>query len=404
MADGGKIMDRVQIPDHGWEVGNDGVGHFTFRKKGADADTTVKIDGAQIVKTPGHRLYGLDRDFVTFGLARSLGYMVGQRHAGFIGDAYRARGDAASSYALARDLEYVSALARLQPLGELSSFAAFGMNPDQPMAYQEQYTTRNVTYTNGGRVSRSYKDIGNTTNIQVAKGSIPVVASIESWQYGIDDIERSALANLPLPALGLMAAFRAINEDVNRLNWFGDDNLGVKGIFNNSAIAHSSATAWTGLTGDQILTQFRTLASEVLTAVKQSNNTGVSLRPNTFRIPTAAWGALSKPMSNVGFAGQGSWTVAMAIRETLRDMAGGEISLESSPELDDIDGSGTMAILCYANNPMVVGRIMPVAPTTLPPDIESTIITQPVHAQSGGLQVSYPVAMRYITGTFTQNP
>lgn len=395
---------EAQIAEHQWEVKGDTVGFLTYRPKGADEDKTVKIDGQAIVNDRKHRLYRLDQKIAHSGLMVSMGQMVGSRYAGFIADAYAARGDAASSYALARDLEYVSALARLQPLGALTSFDAFDMNVDQPMPFQEQYTTRNVKFTNGGRVSRSYKDIGNVSNIQVSKGSTPIVASIESATWGLDDIERAALANIPLPAYEIMNVYRAINEDVNHLNWFGDDDLGVTGVFNNSAIVHSAATAWTSLSGDQILTQFRNLASAILTAGKQSQNTGVSLRPNTFRIPTAAWGALSKPMSNVGFTGQGSWTVAEAIRATLRDMAGGPIELESSPELDDIDGNGTMAIVCYARNPVVVGRLMPVAPSALPPDIESTIITQPVHAQSGGLQISYPVAMQYITGTFTQNP
>ena len=51
-------------------------------------------------------------------------------------------------------------------------------------------------------------------------------------------------------------------------------------------------------------------------------------------------------------------------------------------------------MVCYRHDPLVAGRILPVAPVFLPPDIESTYITQAIHAQSGGINIRYPVAMQ----------
>jgi hypothetical protein len=310
-------------------------------------------------------------------------------------DAFAARGDAASSLVLARDLQMVSAVAALQPLSALTSEDAFPMNVDQPRPFQTKYTYRKVTGTGVQRISRNYDDLGQKIALSVTSEDAPIIASIASAQWNLADIARASLGDLPLQAYQLMYARRNVAQDVNNLNWFGDSAQGVYGVYNAPGVTNTSVTAWTGLAPDQILAQFRALITRIVTAIKGVQDP--DLRPNCIRLPPSAMMELVQPMSNVGGSPMGSWTILDALKVQLSAAGGGAIEIETSPELED-NGSGARWAVCYRKDSMVAGRLLPIPVSYLPPDIESMLISQPVHAQSGGLSVRYPVSMQIIHG------
>jgi len=393
MADGGKILTF----DHKWEPAADGTGVLRM-DNGAGKRIEVQIDGRDVLagKSAHKHLRGIDE---AIGDAKIMRKLRGHMDVGGYGDvavgAFNARGDAATSIVLARDLQYVSAVAAMQPLSALTSMDAFPMNVDQPKPFQTKYTYRNFSGTGVQRISRNYDDLGQKINVSATSTDTPIIASIAGAQWNLADIARAALGEYPLQAFQLMYAMRNINQDVNNLNWFGDTAEGVTGIYNNSDITNTSVAAWSGLAPDQILAQFRSLITRIVTAIKGSSD--VELRPNCIRVAPSCMMELIQPMSNVGGAPMGSWTILDALKVQLAAAGGGAIEIESSPELED-NGSSARWAICYRKDSMVAGRLLPVPASFLPPDVESMLISQPCHAQSGGISCRYPVSVQIIHG------
>lgn len=390
-ADGGKILTF----DHKWEPLADGKGILKMTL--GDKRKELLIDGRDVADGKVDKHLKSIHEAVTGDakFMRNLHTHIDGAHGGLAADGFATRGDAAASIVLARDLQYVSAVAAMQPLSALTSFDAFPMNVDQPKPFQTKYTYRNFSGTGVQRVSRNYDDLGQKIAISATSTDTPIIASIAGAQWNMADIARATLGEYPLQAFQLMYAMRNINQDVNNLNWFGDDDQGVTGIYNNAGITKTSVTAWSGLAPDQILAQFRALITRIVTAIK-----GVStpdLRPNCIRVAPSCMMELVQPMSNVGGTPMGSWTILDAIKIQLAAAAGGPIEIESSPELEN-NGSAARWAICYRKDSMVGGRLMPVAPSFLPPNVESMLISQPIHAQSGGVSYRYPVSAQIIYG------
>jgi hypothetical protein len=390
-ADGGKILTF----DHKWEPNADGTGVLKLTNGGERKEFLIDGRDAIAGKSMKH-LRGVDEAIADSRLIKA---MRGHMDVGGYGDiavsGFNARGDAATSIVLARDLQYVSAVAAMQPLSALTSFDAFPMNVDQPKPFQTKYTYRNFSGTGVQRISRNYDDLGQSVKVSATSTDTPIVASIANAQWNMADIVRASLGEYPLQAFQLMYAMRQINQDVNNLNWFGDSAQGVTGIYDNAGITKTSVTAWSGLAPDQILAQFRALITRIVTAIKGVQDP--DLRPNAIRVSPSCMMELAQPMSNVGGNPMGSWTIKQAIEQQLMAAGGGAIEFESSPELED-NGSAARWAICYRKDSAIGGRLLPVAPSFLPPDVESMLISQPVHAQSGGVSYRYPVSAQIIYG------
>jgi len=301
------------------------------------------------------------------------------------------RSDAASGYALARELEYVSAVIAQQPLTDLTSMTAFPMAVDQPAPYQEVYTWKAQTWTTGGRLSRSYKDIGTRGDIQVSKNSQNVAPLIGHASWGLDDIARAALGNIPLPALELQGAMRFISETINAENWFGDSQEGINGLYSDanitkSVVANGAAGSplWANKTPDEIEADIVDLIKTVVFNVKGKGN----LLPNRLALSVGDY----MKIATTARSQLTTTTILQFAQQALAAAGGGDSQITSHPELAN-NGSGASFMVCYRHDPQVAGRILPLAPVFLPPDIENTYITQAIHAQAGGLNIRYPIAM-----------
>lgn len=363
----------------------------------------LRTDGALEV-TAGQKQFVLDGKALVEGGSRFAGLQAKMDAKGLgamLGDQMRtiaaaSRYDAATGYALARELEYVSAVITQQPLADLTSMTAIPLAVDQPQPYQEVYTWKTQTWTKGGRISRSYKDLGTRGDIQVQKNSQNVVPYIQHASWGLDDLARAALGNIPLPALELQGAMRAISEQMNADNWFGDSTEGISGLYGatgvtTSAVANGAlgSPLWSQKTPDEIEADCTELISAVVEAVKGKG----ALLPNRLAMSVASYSKLATTARSQ----LSSMTILQFVQQALESVGMGGVEITKHPELAD-NGSGSKWMVLYRYDPQVMGRIMPLAPTFLPPDIESTYITQAIHAQAGGLNIRYPVAIQIRTG------
>jgi hypothetical protein len=308
------------------------------------------------------------------------------------GIATGSRFDAASSYALARELQYVSAVIAQEPLADLTSMMAFPMAVDQPAPYQQVYTWKAQTWTKSGRISRNYKDIGVRGDIQISQNSQNVAPLLAHASWGLDDIARAALGNVPLPALELQGAMRTVSESINSEVWFGDSDAGIEGLYSNGDIVKSvvatggaGSPLWANKTPDEIEADIVTMISAVVEAVKGKG----SLLPNRIALSVASY----MKLATTARSQLTGMTILQFAEQALASAGAPNPQITAHPELAD-NGSGAKFMVCYRHDPLVAGRILPVAPVFLPPDIESTYITQAIHAQSGGINIRYPVAMQ----------
>ena len=361
------------------------------------ADGVLEVGaGTEKFAIDGKALVGNDPRFDGFA-DRLLNSQLRGMLAGNMANVVRgARVDADTGYALARELEYVSAVITQQPLADLTSMSAIPLAVDQPQPFQEVYTWKTQTWTKGGRISRSYKDLGTRGDIQVQKNSQNVVPYIGHASWGLDDLSRAALGNVPLPALELQGALRAISEQLNSDNWFGDSAQGISGLYGatgvtTSAVANgvSGSPLWANKTPDEIEADCTELINAVVEAVKGKG----ALLPNRLALSVASYSKLATTARSQ----LSSMTILQFVQQALESVGMGGVEITKHPELAD-NGSGSKWMVLYRYDPQVMGRIMPLAPTFLPPDIESTYITQALHAQGGGLNIRYPVAIQIRTG------
>lgn len=308
----------------------------------------------------------------------------------------RMTNDAASGYALARELEFVSQIVAQEPLTDLTASDLLPMAVDQPQPFQETYTWKQQTWTRGSRSSRSYKDLGTRGDIQIAKNSQGLSPIINHASWGIDDIARAALGGIPLPALELQGALRATAETINDEVFFGNSAEGIDGVYDNSAIVNTQVAVggagtrpWETKTADEMEADIITMINE---AVEACNGKG-DLMPNRLALPTVSRMRLATtPRSQLS-----TQTVLQFAEMALAAAGAPNPKIVAHPELSS-NKAGQRWAMIYRHDPRVAGRILPVPPAFLPPDIENTQIVQAVHAQHGGMNCRYPVAMRIYRG------
>lgn len=318
-------------------------------------------------------------------------------------DAFRAafpslRSDAASGIALARELEHLSQIVSQQPVADLNSFKAFPVVPDPPPAFSEIYTYKDVTYSKG-RVSHNYDDAGQTSgNFQVGKNSQYITPYIGHASYTIQDIGQAALTGMPIPAFKLAGERRAIEESVNKDNWFGNADWNVSGVYDNALISKSvvvngagGSPLWSSKTPDEIEADVTAWFNALVTQVNQAgmlSTPEVSLMPDRCILSLASLTKLAttarSQLTNV--------SILQYLEETFRRVVPG-FKFEAYNELASGGGGGSDAWgMMYKYDPMVMGRVVAMPTTFIQPNIEIFRTVIPIHAQAGGVCTRYPVA------------
>lgn len=366
------------------EIRGDSVSLHVLR---GETEREFRIDGKALCEDPQSRFYGFDR--FEPGLASQM-LAVGRRiYPMARGDVLRA--DAVSGYALTRELEFVSLVTAQQPLTDLTGAMLLPMAVDQPAPYQEQYSYKKQTWTLGGRISRNYSDIGTGGGIQITRQSQPIAPLLLHAFWGLDDIARASLGNIPLPALLLQGAMRQLAETINTEIFFGDADEGIPGFYNQAGVTpvvvppgSGGSPLWANKTADEIEADILLIINAQAAGVVEKGN----LLANRLALSTTAYRKIQTTSR--------SQVLGMTILQYIQQIFDGEIT--KHPELVSGAVGNAAWMACYRYDPLVAGRLLPVPPVYLPPDIESTRITQAIHAQSGGVNSRYPVATQIYYG------
>lgn len=316
------------------------------------------------------------------------------------------RADATGGLALERELTHISALTSLEVYAELTSDAHFPTTPDQAAPYQKAYIATGAQFSEA-RVAHSYTDRGGSAAMtRKILANNPILPAIQFADYTIDEIGAAQLANLPLPTYLMQAARRAVEEVRNRWNWFGDDDLGILGLYNNADINKSvvangagGSPLWTSKTPSEIYADCANLVKDVWTAIKGGGvdiaGRANRLRPNRLVMGTTSYAILATtPMATN--AQVGVYTILEALQKALKAGYGSDFEIVSAPELDSGGGpGGTDAwMVAYRYDTEVAGRVIALPGTFGQPEIKGFTTAIPYHTQAGGLSIRYPVAVR----------
>lgn len=307
------------------------------------------------------------------------------------------RADAAGGLALEKELTKYSAVLTTQKYPHLTSFELFPGAPDQPAPYDERYIVKDLIMA-GGRVSNSYMDKGGAADIIVnANAALPVLPYLSHAGYTLPEIARAAAGNVPLPSWKLEACNRAINEAMNRENWFGNSTTGIVGFWGGSSgvtptvVDNSSGGSplWANKTPDEIINDI----SKMITTHVAKTKDIPELRANCLVLDPESYFVLATTL--VSYT-NGQRTLLEVVKQFGEAMGAG-FSVERAYELATIPsgltGAGSKGMALFRRDGMIAGRLVALPLAFLPPEVELLSTTMVGHAQAGGICVRYPVAI-----------
>lgn len=210
-----------------------------------------------------------------------------------------------------------------------------------------------------------------------------------AYQYSIQDLRRSAMANSDLTTRKGRAARRFVEQKIEDLAAVGEAAYGITGIANNANVALTTPTTgtWSTATAAQIIADLDKLVSAIVVLTKET------YVPDTILMDVTTYNLIAH--KRVSTTGDTSRTV-------LQDY------LESSPYIKQIiswnklalaDAAGTgPRIIAYAKDPDVLTLEIPQEFEQFPPQAKNLAFVIPVHARCAGVIMPLPMAVGYMDG------
>jgi hypothetical protein len=334
------------------------------------------------------------------------------------------RVDAAGSAFFLRDLTEVMGRTfdiKYPDLKARSLFPVFtGVDPGA-----EGYVWRSFDRRGGAKVITDYAaDMPSAETVGV-EYQARCLSLGTSYQYSIQDLNKSRMAGIPLETRKALAARRAMEEAFETIAFFGvaqfvggsagninlgtngspyfapatpngSDPLAMYGITNFPAISALSLVTTTtnnwssGASVTDIVNDFNALFLQVL---QQSN--GVH-QADTVVMPLSTWTLLMQMQRSTTFTDDTVLQYIKKINPWLKNIYWTPM-LEFAGLKQNGSTPGPL-IICYERNSENVELVVPQEFEQLPPQLVNYTYKVPCHMRVGGIRVSYPKAFRFLQG------
>lgn len=205
------------------------------------------------------------------------------------------------------------------------------------------------------------------------------------YEYTTQDIRRAQYTNTDLEMKQASAAKRAMRRAFDYFAFFGNAQVGAKGLLNHASVplvTLPNTGPFAGLSAQQKLDNLNALVSSIPEATQSIHH------PDTLLLDTATFEDLSQ--TNVGLDNQ---------KSVLRSF------LENNPYIKNIDqctrcnNAGATAsfhrILCYKRDPEILQLPLPLDFSPLAPQAQGTKWTITAEGRIGVLNVHYPKAIAH---------
>ena len=204
------------------------------------------------------------------------------------------------------------------------------------------------------------------------------------YALSLEELGQAQMVGVPIQTEAVFAANLAYNKFMLGAAFYGTGMpSGTTGLYNNGSATAGSATGlWSGLTADQIITDFNALLSGVWSA-----SSGVELA-DTVRLPLAVYQILLKPRSTVS-----DTTVLKFLQDAniYTQMTGKPLDIKGDYQLS------TRAV-AYTKDPTAVKLVLPMPLQFLPPQPRDLSFYFPGMFRLAGLDIRRPGALRYLDG------
>lgn len=214
--------------------------------------------------------------------------------------------------------------------------------------------------------------------------------------YSIDELRTTASQNMSIDTMQQQLAYRGYEEHSQKVAYFGDSQLGMAGLFNNSNVTVTKATVdYTTATGQEL---FNMLNDPLFDIIKLSKNFHL---PNTIRVFPDLW----KRMNSTLMTGYTDRTVMehFKINNSFTLMTGQEIDIQVRYQLTaaelaagGVSNSSKDRVLIYEKNDRNLGVAKPIPFRMLAPQNKGLAVTIPAEYKISGTEIRYPLSAIYL--------
>lgn len=230
-----------------------------------------------------------------------------------------------------------------------------------------------------------------------SKFETQVHSAARGYSYGWEEVNQAAMDGVSLDAERAISARRAYEEFADAIALTGDASKGWEGLFNNSAVTASGATAdgtgssalWANKDADLILRD----VNDALTGIQTATNNVIL--GDTLLLPYARFNTLaSKRVPNT----------TMSTIEYLRQnnvftaQTGKALTIKGVRGLDTAGSGSTARMIAFRRSPEVLKLHIPMPLRFLPVQIDGLRYKVPGVFRLGGLDVRLPKEIIYRDG------
>lgn len=238
------------------------------------------------------------------------------------------------------------------------------------------------------RVGGRYGDDAPRVDVFLSEFLNPVAPIFDAYGYNRKELRAAAKARRPLDTAKAMAAREGIEDQIDRLAWLGESQMGFTGLANNAVVQTSTVITgnWSSTaTGDQILADLNKLIMELYT------NSLQTWEADTVALSPADYMIISQKPRATG--------TDRTVLEAFRAANPSITSVFATHRLTTAGAGGTKRVIAYRKDPAVLELPLPIRFNQLPPEIRNFEYVINCEGVVGALKLRYPRAVRYMDAT-----
>ena len=248
---------------------------------------------------------------------------------------------------------------------------------DEFYAYEEE------ELIGSAKPAHTYGRSAPKVDVKVTKTSAPIHPVLTSFEYSVQDVRNASQSGRSLPERKARAAREFVERQLDEIMLVGDADLGMTGLFNNSAVPNSAASGtFATRTPDQLIGEFNTVLGTMVDSTNGREGSMVDII-----LPHLQYMDLStRRVSDTGM------TVLAYIRQNIPEIR----SIRKSHRLNGLSGSDRM--VAYLQDSSKVEAILPLDVMAHPPQLQLFVWETGVEARTAGTVFYKPYSAYYLTG------
>jgi hypothetical protein len=293
--------------------------------------------------------------------------------------------DAEDGVFFSRELEHIKAKSYDKKYADLPYRQVFPVSHEAPEG-SETITVSSYDRVGATKIIDGYATDLPRVDIRGKQYSVQVKQTGNSYGYSTKEIRSSRIVGKGLDQRRANASMRSNEEKFNDIAFVGDDDAGLFGLFNSGGIPTATVatkaatgTEWANATPDEIIFDLNNAVATMIDTTKMKE------KPTRLLLPVLQYNLInSTPRSSL------SDTTILSYFLT------NNAWINDAMPLNELDGAGTAGadvFVIYNPDPDNLTFEIPMEFRHLPPQLRGLEWTIPGEAETGGLNVYYPLSL-----------